>query len=156
MHVQIARVSDYMFIASEIRRVLHEHGIHSATIQPEYSREDGELVRHICTLLRHQLTHCFSRRTQQHVSYPVHRATSATTRMSAVVRFMFLTLALVVRPTDVSRIQLLPLLCRTQHYANPSMKTANHLQKRSLTALNLDAEYQFQFINISIAFCWLA
>ncbi|KAH7104585.1 cation efflux protein [Auriculariales sp. MPI-PUGE-AT-0066] len=42
VHVQIERVGDYMYIAAEVRRVLHEHGIHSATIQPEYFSQDGD------------------------------------------------------------------------------------------------------------------
>lgn len=37
----------YMAVASEIRRILHEFGIHSSTIQPEYATDgmDDETVR---------------------------------------------------------------------------------------------------------------
>lgn len=58
VHVQITRDCDYMFVTSEIRRLLHEvrpaianqpllnsgmqHGVHSATIQPEYGHNDTE------------------------------------------------------------------------------------------------------------------
>ncbi|EJD44266.1 cation efflux protein [Auricularia subglabra TFB-10046 SS5] len=42
VHVHIERASDYMFITNNIRRVFHEHGVHSATIQPEYDTRDIE------------------------------------------------------------------------------------------------------------------
>lgn len=42
VHVHIERASDYMFITNNIRRVLHEHGVHSATIQPEYDTREVE------------------------------------------------------------------------------------------------------------------
>ncbi|KAF8507108.1 cation efflux protein [Russula emetica] len=36
VHINASREVEFMPIASEIRRVLHTHGIHSSTIQPEY------------------------------------------------------------------------------------------------------------------------
>ncbi|KAG6381239.1 cation efflux protein [Boletus reticuloceps] len=36
VHVMASRDHDFMPIAVEIRKVLHHHGIHSSTIQPEY------------------------------------------------------------------------------------------------------------------------
>ncbi|KAI0307799.1 cation efflux protein [Multifurca ochricompacta] len=36
VHVTASRKVDFMPVASNIRRVLHQHGIHSSTIQPEY------------------------------------------------------------------------------------------------------------------------
>ena len=35
VHVLIEPGVDYMGVASEIREVMHQHGIHSVTIQPE-------------------------------------------------------------------------------------------------------------------------
>lgn len=37
VHVLASRDCDFMPIAAEIRKVFHTHGIHSSTIQPEYS-----------------------------------------------------------------------------------------------------------------------
>ncbi|TXT13072.1 hypothetical protein VHUM_01473 [Vanrija humicola] len=42
VHVLILRGSDYMQVANEIRHVLHSHGIHSVTIQPEFSDAAGD------------------------------------------------------------------------------------------------------------------
>jgi hypothetical protein len=36
VHVLAARERDFMPIAAEIREALHDQGIHSCTIQPEY------------------------------------------------------------------------------------------------------------------------
>ena len=36
VHVMASRDRDFMHVALEIRRALHERGIHSSTIQPEY------------------------------------------------------------------------------------------------------------------------
>ena len=36
VHVMASRKHDFMPIASQIRKALHERGIHSSTIQPEY------------------------------------------------------------------------------------------------------------------------
>lgn len=36
VHVTASRKVDFMPVASNIRRILHQHGIHSSTIQPEY------------------------------------------------------------------------------------------------------------------------
>ncbi|THH04162.1 hypothetical protein EW145_g5728 [Phellinidium pouzarii] len=39
VHVLASRKRDFMHVALEIRRVLHDRGIHSSTIQPEYHRQ---------------------------------------------------------------------------------------------------------------------
>ncbi|KIJ40132.1 hypothetical protein M422DRAFT_209968, partial [Sphaerobolus stellatus SS14] len=36
VHVWVSRNREYMGIAQDIRRVLHDHGVHSSTIQPEF------------------------------------------------------------------------------------------------------------------------
>jgi zinc transporter 1 len=36
VHVRASRKYDFMQVAAEIRSTLHDHGIHSTTIQPEY------------------------------------------------------------------------------------------------------------------------
>ena len=36
VHVTSSRNHDFMPVAAKIRQVLHQHGIHSSTIQPEY------------------------------------------------------------------------------------------------------------------------
>lgn len=36
VHINASREVEFMPIASDIRRILHQHGIHSSTIQPEY------------------------------------------------------------------------------------------------------------------------
>lgn len=36
VHVMASRSDDFMPIAAQIRRALHDRGIHSCTIQPEY------------------------------------------------------------------------------------------------------------------------
>lgn len=36
LHVLLKSPSDYMAIASDMRKLLHRRGIHSATIQPEF------------------------------------------------------------------------------------------------------------------------
>jgi zinc transporter 1 len=36
VHINASRKIDFMPVASNIRRILHEHGVHSSTIQPEY------------------------------------------------------------------------------------------------------------------------
>ncbi|KAI0313726.1 cation efflux protein [Amylostereum chailletii] len=41
VHVTASRKLDFMPVASDIRRVLHSHGIHSSTIQPEYHPSRG-------------------------------------------------------------------------------------------------------------------
>ncbi|KAF7309025.1 Cation efflux protein [Mycena kentingensis (nom. inval.)] len=40
VHVMSKPESDFMSIASKIRKALHDHGIHSCTIQPEYYRAE--------------------------------------------------------------------------------------------------------------------
>ncbi|KAF8349997.1 cation efflux protein [Amanita rubescens] len=43
VHVLVAsRKHEFMLIAANIRRILHQHGVHSSTIQPEYRHEVGE------------------------------------------------------------------------------------------------------------------
>jgi zinc transporter 1 len=36
VHINVPREVDFMRVASEIRQILVQHGIHSSTIQPEY------------------------------------------------------------------------------------------------------------------------
>lgn len=36
VHVMASRNHDFMPVAAKIRKALHDHGIHSSTIQPEY------------------------------------------------------------------------------------------------------------------------
>jgi zinc transporter 1 len=36
LHIKCARTEDFMTLAPRIQRILHSHGIHSTTIQPEY------------------------------------------------------------------------------------------------------------------------
>ena len=38
VHVVASRKYDFMQVAAKIRSTLHDHGIHSSTIQPEYHR----------------------------------------------------------------------------------------------------------------------
>ena len=53
VHVNASRSHDFMSVASKIRRVLHLHGVHSSTIQPEYHHphnappEEHLKVRHL-------------------------------------------------------------------------------------------------------------
>lgn len=41
VHVWVSRKREYMHIAQDIRHVLHEHGVHSTTIQPEFHNGSG-------------------------------------------------------------------------------------------------------------------
>ncbi|GJF00394.1 cation efflux protein [Phanerochaete sordida] len=41
VHVMASRKHDFMPVAADIRRVLHERGIHSSTIQPEYHQRSA-------------------------------------------------------------------------------------------------------------------
>lgn len=36
VHINASREVEFMPVASDIRSILHKHGIHSSTIQPEY------------------------------------------------------------------------------------------------------------------------
>lgn len=36
VHVMVSRGHEYMAVAEQIRKALHEHGVHSSTIQPEF------------------------------------------------------------------------------------------------------------------------
>jgi len=40
VHVWVSRKVDYMTVAAIIRKVLHEHGVHSSTIQPEFHADE--------------------------------------------------------------------------------------------------------------------
>ncbi|KAG6812476.1 hypothetical protein H0H92_002583 [Tricholoma furcatifolium] len=42
VHVLTSKNTRFMEVASAIRKVLHHHGIHSSTIQPEYLETDGQ------------------------------------------------------------------------------------------------------------------
>jgi zinc transporter 1 len=52
VHIKVSREVDFMQVASDIRQILVQHGIHSSTIQPEYDPvrdtmlEDSSKVRH--------------------------------------------------------------------------------------------------------------
>jgi len=39
----VSRDVDYMNVAESIRKVLHEFGVHSSTIQPEFGVEDDNV-----------------------------------------------------------------------------------------------------------------
>jgi Co/Zn/Cd efflux system component len=41
VHVLASREHDFMPIAKGVRKILHQHGVHSCTIQPEYCSEDS-------------------------------------------------------------------------------------------------------------------
>jgi len=43
VHVTASRSLDFMLVASNIRKILHHHGIHSSTIQPEYHPSRGAI-----------------------------------------------------------------------------------------------------------------
>ena len=43
VHVTSSRNHDFMPVAAKIRQVLHQHGIHSSTIQPEYHPTRGAI-----------------------------------------------------------------------------------------------------------------
>jgi len=51
VHVYVGKDTDYMGVAADIRRVLHEFGVHSSTIQPEVhlGAGDGSDIRLIDT-----------------------------------------------------------------------------------------------------------
>src|SRR5437764_12452871 len=50
VHILLAQSASYMDIAVNIRKILHSHGVHSITIQPEYvkfglnSNDSGEVI----------------------------------------------------------------------------------------------------------------
>jgi zinc transporter 1 len=49
VHINVSREVDFMLVASDIRNILVQHGIHSSTIQPEYRDtvpEERSKVRH--------------------------------------------------------------------------------------------------------------
>jgi len=43
VHVWVSSTVDYMSIASRIRQVLHDHGVHSSTVQPEFYNADDAI-----------------------------------------------------------------------------------------------------------------
>jgi zinc transporter 1 len=51
-HVRVTRKKDFMHIAPDIYRVFHEHGVHSSTIQPEFSDalNDSEDTLIVCSI----------------------------------------------------------------------------------------------------------
>jgi zinc transporter 1 len=55
VHVLAERQSDFMDIASDIRKVLHHLGIHSSTIQPEYIQTSDRDLKVCClsTFMNH-------------------------------------------------------------------------------------------------------
>ena len=60
VHVTASRNHDFMPVASAIRKVLHLHGIHSSTIQPEYHRQypsEGSAVVSMIVNLQKRLIH---------------------------------------------------------------------------------------------------
>lgn len=53
VHVMVSRDVDYMNVADSIRKVLHEFGVHSSTIQPEFGVEDDNISNvseHACLI----------------------------------------------------------------------------------------------------------
>jgi hypothetical protein len=46
VHVCVTPGVDFMTVASRIRRILHNHGVHSSTIQPEYLVGEGPSGAH--------------------------------------------------------------------------------------------------------------
>jgi solute carrier family 30 (zinc transporter), member 1 len=40
VHVWVSRKREYMLLAHDIRKILHDHGVHSSTIQPEFHGPD--------------------------------------------------------------------------------------------------------------------
>lgn len=48
VHVMTSRNHDFMPVAGEIRKVLHYHGIHSSTIQPEYHSPSPDSPSKVC------------------------------------------------------------------------------------------------------------
>ena len=49
VHVITSQKHDFMRVASDIRKVLHYHGIHSSTIQPEYPPRQTSSEEHLTT-----------------------------------------------------------------------------------------------------------
>ena len=58
VHVWVSRRREYMILAHDIRKILHDHGVHSSTIQPEFhgtddaSSEEYLIVRTVLLLMR--------------------------------------------------------------------------------------------------------
>lgn len=50
VHVRASRARDFMDIAGEVRRALHERGVHSVTVQPEWDREDSDAEVRVKTI----------------------------------------------------------------------------------------------------------
>ena len=47
VHVTASRDEDFMRVANEIQEALHHRGIHSSTIQPEYSSEEVTIIERL-------------------------------------------------------------------------------------------------------------
>lgn len=47
VHVMASRNHDFMPVAAKIRKALHERGIHSSTIQPEYHARNAPPEEHL-------------------------------------------------------------------------------------------------------------
>ncbi|KAI0030644.1 cation efflux protein [Vararia minispora EC-137] len=69
VHVTASRRIDFMPVASDIRRVLHHHGVHSSTIQPEYhdASQNGVPDEHLKTT---QDTNCLIVCPPDHACHP--------------------------------------------------------------------------------------
>ena len=50
VHVLASRKHDFMQVASDIRKALHDRGIHSSTIQPEYHPSRGHHPEGSCAV----------------------------------------------------------------------------------------------------------
>jgi len=48
VHISASRDYDFMHVAAQIQEALHNCGIHSTTIQPEYTTPGSALVRKVC------------------------------------------------------------------------------------------------------------
>lgn len=60
VHVLASRKHDFMQVAADIRKALHDRGIHSSTIQPEYHRQypsEGSAVVSMIVNLQKRLIH---------------------------------------------------------------------------------------------------
>ena len=48
VHISASREHDFMHVAAQIQEALHHCGIHSATIQPEYTPTGATIVKKVC------------------------------------------------------------------------------------------------------------
>ncbi|KAG0192855.1 hypothetical protein DFQ28_007465 [Apophysomyces sp. BC1034] len=51
MHVRLTNSKNYMQIATQMRQLLHEYGVHSVTIQPEFVDEENEKIDETTALI---------------------------------------------------------------------------------------------------------